>query len=100
MHELKEYNFALKAYKSLKNFCKRWQRQNELYESYKKRKMPQMRHCGNFNKLLISLYHQIGTIYKEVHMHKAAMDYFKKQLILSWQFNCQYYESLAYLGIA
>lgn len=26
LHELKEYNYAIKAYKSLKNFCKRWQR--------------------------------------------------------------------------
>lgn len=62
--------------------------------------MPQMKNCSDFNDLLISLYHQIGTVYKECGMHRAAMDYFKKQLILSWQCNSQYYESLAYLGIA
>jgi len=33
-------------------------------------------------------------------MHKAAMDYFKKQLIISWQKDCQYNESLAYFGMA
>lgn len=98
--ELKEYDFAIKAYKSLKNYCKRWQRQNEMYEAYKKKKMPQMRGCHNFDRLLISLYHQIGTVYREAGMHNAAMDYFKKQLILAWQSGCQYYESLAYLGMA
>ena len=55
--ELKEYNLAIKAYKSLKNHCKRWQRQNELYQMYKKAKMPQMAGCQDFNNLLMSLYH-------------------------------------------
>jgi hypothetical protein len=38
-----------------------------------------------FTPHVMSLYQQIGYIYRQLGMHAAATDYFKKQLFTAWQ---------------
>lgn len=100
MLELKEYDRAIKALKSLKNYCKRWQRYGETHLIFKNTKCKEMKGTSDFNQLLMSVYHQIGLVYREVGKHHAAIDYFKKQLIVAWQKDCIFNEFQAYHGIA
>lgn len=76
--ELKEFDRALKALKSLKNYCKRWQRYGETHLLFRANKFKDIRGTNDFNQLLMSVYHQIGLIYREIGYNLAAMDYFKK----------------------
>lgn len=62
--ELKEFDRAIKALKSLKNYCKRWQRHSDTHLLLKNIKFKEMRGTNDFNQLLMSLYHQIGLIYR------------------------------------
>ena len=83
LFELKEHHLSIKSFKALKYYTFKW-----LTEKHK------------FEGFLMSIYQQLGQIYKEVGMHRAAMDYFKKQLILSWLFDCMKNENMAYHNIA
>ena len=76
--ELREYDRAIRAYKSLKNFCDIWQL-----------KYPSM-----------MVAEQIGMSYRLMRMHSVAVDYFKKQLCLSWEIESERDELLAYMNIA
>ena len=76
--ELREYDRAIKAYKSLKNFCDIWQL-----------KYPAMMLCE-----------QLGMCYRLMRMHLVAVDFFKKQLCISWDIESERDELLAYQNIA
>jgi len=100
MIELKEYDKAIKTLKSLKNYIKRWQRRKEIISQTNHFDNTYMKGTGDFNSLLMHVYHQIGIIYRYVGMNRSAMDYFKKQLIFAWQKNDLFNELQAYYGIA
>jgi len=55
--ELKEYNLALKAYKSLKNYCRRWRLANILYQRFHKVDIPEMVGFKDFDQQVMSLYY-------------------------------------------
>ena len=76
--ELREYDKAIKAYKSLKNYCDIWLL-----------KYPAMMTCE-----------QIAMCYRLMRMHSQAVDFFKKQLELAWEIDSQKDERLAYQNIA
>ena len=65
MIELDDYNKALQAYKSLRNYCRVW----GLLEQ----------------EMWIA--EQIGMTYRELRYHELATDYFKFQLSLAWELN-------------
>ena len=76
--ELREYDKAIRAYKSLKNYCDIWLL-----------KYPAMMTCE-----------QIGICYRLMRMHGVAVDFFKKQLEISWEIDSHKDERLAYQNIA
>jgi len=76
--ELGEYDRSIKAFKSLKNYVKRWQRRKDIVEQYRYYDDTYVRGTNDFNPLLMSIYHQIGIVYRYCSMNRAAMDYFKK----------------------
>lgn len=76
--ELREYDKAIRAYKSLKNYCDIWGL-----------KYPGMMMCV-----------QIGMCYRLMRMHAVAVDFFKKQLTISWEIGSERDELNAYRNIA
>ena len=76
--ELKEHDRAIKCYKSLKNYCKKWQMHHKIYQKFKRQKIPLMKGTDDFKNQIMSLYNQIGYLYREMKMHRSAMDMFKK----------------------
>ena len=62
--------------------------------------MKTLSHCSNFIPHLMGLYFQIGYCYREIHYQRAAMDYFKKLLMISWQNDSAFFEAKAYYNIA
>ena len=76
--ELREYDRAIRAYKSLKNFCDIWGL-----------RYPAMIICE-----------QIGHCYRQMRMHATACDFFKKQLTMCWEMENEKDELRAYQNVA
>ena len=76
--ELREYDKAIRAYKSLKNFCDIWQ----------------------MKFLAMMMCEQIGLCYRLMRMHRLAVDFFKKQLQLCWDIESERDELISYYNIA
>lgn len=55
-----------------------------------------MSNTKKFVPHIMALYNQIGYLYTQLNMKNAAVDYFKKQLIIAWQNNDLKNEMLAY----
>lgn len=61
--QLRDFNRALQAYKSLRNYCKNWgMMRQEMY-----------------------IAQQIGYVYRTIDYHEAAVDYFKLMTSLAWE---------------
>lgn len=99
MLELLLFNMAIKSYKSLKNFIKRWQRSNELSLFMRGSQLRTMINC-TLDTQLLSTYCQIAYIYSEEGHHRSALDYYKRLLIRSWRCNNYKYEQVSYEGMA
>lgn len=76
--ELREYDRAIRAYKSLKNFCDLW----------------------GFRYPAMMMCQQIGVCYRLMRMHQVAVGFFKKQLTICWEIGSERDELLAYQNIA
>ena len=62
MIEIGDYDKALQAYKTLRNYCRHWG------EAFLEQEM--------------WMTEQIGMTYRSIRMYKRAVDYFKRQLAL------------------
>ena len=96
--ELEDFDLAIKEFKALKNYCRKWfteiRIQKKIYQHRYENKYG--KGCGNFEKHYLSSLEQIGYIYRHVGMYKSAADYFKKQLTNSWYFNDRGNETRSY----
>lgn len=95
--EIEDYDMAIKCFKSLKNFCKKWVLETRL----RKPSFAQfVSGAQGFQPHLSNLYSQIGYLYRKLNMNRSACDYFKKQLIYSWSTKDIKNEVCAYRDLA
>ena len=83
--ELENYDNSIKVFKALKNKVRKWQAQNKATKKMHGRENYLLKGTSLFYPHLMTLYSQIGYLYRQCRMHSAAMDYYKKQLVLAWQ---------------
>ena len=78
--ELQDYDFAIKTFKVLKNYCCKWQSeiklQKRIYQNHYKN--PYVLGCKDFKTHYLSSLEQIGYIYRFCEHYNSAADYFKK----------------------
>ena len=98
--ELEDFNKAIKVFKALKNLCRKWQAEAQPGLAGTGVESTSMVGTGMFYEHIMSLYSQIGYLYAQCQMYKAAADYFKKQLVLAWQQNDLSNETRAYESLS
>ena len=94
--EMEDYKNAIMVFKALKNLCKKWQMDEIYLLKHHGQGSFLMSNTKKFVPHIMALYNQIGYLYRNIKFCNAAVDYFKKQLIIAWQNDDLNNELLAY----
>lgn len=97
---MESFDCAIKVYKTLKNWARKWQSESLNLKGTSKSAKALYVGTGNFSVHVMTTYSQIGHLYRHLGMHESSTDYFKKQLFNAWLYKSTEQEYQAYHNLA